>query len=263
MEALAPGAALGLAAVLLSPILVTAGERSARAGCQTNLRALGAAIRMYIEDYDQTVPLARSVEIDLWPLVPGGRGRSPFVLTGGAALVGSRFGECPPLHRPGLWPLHLVLDSYVADPRVWHDPCDTGDLASHSPPRNTGPLAGRCPTAFATYGSSYQYNQSLLWAAPPAARRAGAVALSRGDLRPVRRDELRRAAEVPLLFDGEGFWHGTARGNDEPDPYLAAAAARSYNVLFADGHARSVPAPRLLNQAPQRPPGLLYQDVRR
>src|SRR5438552_7401604 len=64
--------ALALFGALLFPVLVTAGERSPQASCQSNLREIGAALMMYMEDYDGTAPLARSVEIDSEPLVREG-----------------------------------------------------------------------------------------------------------------------------------------------------------------------------------------------
>src|ERR1051326_630178 len=130
---IAVAAALSLFGALLFPVLVTAGERSPRASCQSNLREIGAALMMYMDDYDGTVPLARSVEIDSEPLVrEGSLIGSPFVLTGGPALLSPALGGCPPPARPGLWPLHLVLESYVSRPNVWRDPEDTGDLTMAS-----------------------------------------------------------------------------------------------------------------------------------
>src|SRR5204863_299354 len=95
----------------------------------------------------------------------------------------------------------------------------------------------------------------------PARDRRGGDDVS-GRLHPVRSDQLAHPAEVPLVFDGEGYWHGrlAAGRSSDPDPYLAATAARGYNVVFADGRVRFVPAAELLNHSPGRPPGLLYRD---
>src|SRR5436309_5353079 len=143
-------AALALFGALLFPVLVTAGERSPQASCQSNLREIGAALMMYMEDYDGTGPLARSVEIDAEPLVrEGGPAESPFILTGGPALLSPALGDCPPQGRPGLWPLHLVLESYVSRRSVWRDPEDTGDLTVGSRP--AGKPTSAASTAFARY----------------------------------------------------------------------------------------------------------------
>jgi prepilin-type processing-associated H-X9-DG protein len=251
---LALAAGLALAGALLFPVLVTAGERAPRAGCESNLREIGAAVMMYMDDYDGTVPLARSVEIDARPLVwESRRAESPFLRTGGPALLSPSLGQCPPLGRPGLWPLHVVLEAYVTRPMVWRDPADTGDLVGAGIARAASPASRG---AFAAYGSSYQYHQGLI------GRTAGPTGDMR--LRPVRREELRHPGDVPLVFDGEGFWHGAAtpKPGGHVDPYVAATGARGFNVLFADGRVRFVPAGRLLSRAPGLSPGLLDRDPR-
>lgn len=262
---LALGTILALAAGLLFPVLVTAGEQTLSASCQTNLKEIGAAIRMYMEDYDGAAPLARSVEIDAGPLVrKGAAGESPFVVTGGPALLSPRLGECPPLGRPGLWPLHMVLDCYVSSPGVWRDPEDRGDLCCR-PVEDATTGSPATPTAFERHGSSYQYNQGLVWAATPRADRSSEGAPPSGRLAPVSTTEIVRPAEVPLAFDGQGAWHGAGilSRTDGRDPYLAATAARGYNTVFADGRVRFVAADDLLNRAPGRPLGLLYRDPRK
>lgn len=262
---LALGGILALVAALMFPVLVTAGEQRPLASCQTNLKEIGAAIQMYMEDYDGLAPLARSVEIDAVPIVREGvTGESPFVVTGGPALLSPLLGDCPPLGRPGLWPLHLVLDCYVSRQSVWRDPEDRGDLCCQPGASDaSGSLTSR--TAFARHGSSYQYNQRLVWEAADGRSRATEAAPPTGRLAPVSRSEIARPTEVPLAFDGQGAWHqtGSVSHADGRDPYLAATAGRGYNVVFADGRVRFISAPDLLNRAPGRPVGLLYRDPRK
>jgi len=256
------GASLAAVGALLFPALVTAGERCPRASCQSNLREIGAAVMMYMEDYHGTAPLARSVEIDAEPLAREGRQReSPFIVTGGKALLSPALGHCPPLGRPGLWPLHLVLDSYISRPTVWQDPEDIGDQTISS--ARNGSATAR--TAFAKYGASYQYHQGLVWRVMPHSTAPGSASAGVGRLAPVQREEIGHPSEVPLVFDGEGYWHGSASTGAAPDPepYLAAAAAKGYNVVLADGRACFVSAPRLLNRSQGRPIGLLYRDPRK
>jgi hypothetical protein len=258
------GASLALASALLFPVLVTAGERAPHASCQSNLREIGAAIMMYMEDYDGTAPLARSVEIDAAALVrESGPMESPFVLTGGPELLLSAMGYCPPLDRPGLWPLHLVLDSYTSRPGIWRDPEDRGDIGMRE--GSVGdPLPPSRSTTYTVYGSSYQYNQGLVWRTTAAASGQYSTRGGIGNLSPVRRDEIQRPGEVPFVFDGEGYWHDPSKDHRplEPDPYLSATGARGYNVLFDDGSVRFLPASQLLNRAPGREIGLLYRNPR-
>jgi hypothetical protein len=261
---IALGAGLAFTAALLFPVLVTAREQTPLVSCQANLKEIGTAITMYMEDYDGFAPLARSVEIDARPLVrEGAAGESPFVLTGGLALLSSQLGNCPPLGRPGLWPLHLVLDCYVSRPNVWRDPEDHGD-------QHRGPAAGTASqsgtsTVYARYGSSYQYNQTLVWRMEGTSGGSDERRQPVGQLDPVSCLEIVRPDQVPLAFDGQGTWHGAAlvRHTSESEDSLPGTVSRGYNVVFADGRARFVPSDVLLNRSSSQPTGLLYRDPRR
>ncbi len=106
---------------------------------------------------------------------------------------------------PQLPMLHEILDPYVRSAEVWYCPSDTGyDYLDDS----NIPLDGR-PTAFGRFGTSYFYRTE-----------AAVIGLTT--------TSLNRGAEVSLLMDATGAWHGEDRGR----------GAR-LNVLFGDGHVKS------------------------
>ena len=99
-----------------------------------------------------------------------------------------------------------VLDSYVKTRQLWHCPSDTGfdhqELTGH-------PLDAR-PSCFAAFKMSYMYRTELT-------------------LLNLSQERLARPAEINVLSDGDGGWHGSIFGN-----------ARRNTVVFADGHAKNV-----------------------
>ena len=101
---------------------------------------------------------------------------------------------------------HEVLDPYIKSRELWHCPADGG----YDELEDQGlPLPGR-PTAFEAFGSSYHYRTELTFSG---------LTLSR----------LTDPVGVNVFFDSWGAWHG-----------MAAFGARRWNMLYADGHTRSV-----------------------
>lgn len=102
-----------------------------------------------------------------------------------------------------------VMAPYVKENRMWQCPGDVGfDICD-----TTGlPLPAR-PTSFQKYGMSYFYRTELM-------------------LREKAPEDLAHTSQTHVLFDAAGAWHGATITN--------MGQGRRYNVLFADGHVKSL-----------------------
>jgi general secretion pathway protein G len=99
-----------------------------------------------------------------------------------------------------------ALASYVVHPSVWECPSDVGFKQL-----DTGWPLVAAPSSFAAFGSSFLYRTGVAFAG-------------------VTVGGLSQPADTNLLLDGHGSWHGRADTD----------AGGRWNVLFADGHVKSV-----------------------
>lgn len=107
---------------------------------------------------------------------------------------------------PRIGLLHEVLQPYVHSPQLFACPSDIGFTVLDS----QDVLQDTFPSSFERYGTSYYYRTEI------AAEHAGEMTFG-------------RPAEVNVLSDGVGHWHGT----------LVPITPR-YNTLFADGHVKNL-----------------------
>ncbi|MCC6444511.1 MAG: prepilin-type N-terminal cleavage/methylation domain-containing protein [Armatimonadetes bacterium] len=255
VEMLVVVAVIVLLSAILVPTFTQTIEKSMETSCQSNLKQIATAIMMYAQDYDETLPLAVGAPIDSSPACGGCKAFSPFRMTGGGQLL-QWFQACgwSPGSIPGSvnqnfpW-LHTVLAPYIKGPEVWEDPGDKGDDALWN--------QGIAAHSYNMYGSSYQFNNGLVWDwTNPLATQPSVMSLS----------NLRDPSQTPAAFDGEGFWHRSRNDSNASDPYLQGNTSDHYNVVFCDGHAKAVPADTLLllgdlggNPVPR---GMLYVSPR-
>ncbi|RYG47130.1 type II secretion system protein [bacterium] len=114
-----------------------------------------------------------------------------------------------------------VLQPYTKSQELFHCPADTGTevLDNHFPD------AFRTnPSMFKSYGSSYFFRTEIAFKA-------------------FSQTNFRLPANVNVLFDGAGHWHGDGRGlrpDDDADTYFSLLGGYRYNTLFGDFHARSL-----------------------
>jgi prepilin-type N-terminal cleavage/methylation domain-containing protein len=208
IELLVVVAIIVILAGILFPAFAAARRAAYSAACLSNLKQIGLANSMYIQDYDEAFPVACN-QIDR-------------VL--GKAQLTNPIGQPPlqqPFEPPYLW---TVLTPYVKNAALWRCPADQG----FSVPGTTVSFK---PNAYALTGSSYNYNTDLAWfrtsslAADPNERI--------GYWAPLTLASIQKAGETWISAEPTGAWHNSIRGASTHDTY-------HYNHVFVDGHARSL-----------------------
>lgn len=182
-------AIVSLLAALLFPAFQTARGMARQAACVSNLRQIGMGFAMYQQNYDSRYPIAVD-PVDRF-LQARWRQKQP------------EFGN----EVPKLPLVSQVLEPY-AKASLFQCPADAGfEYPDNSFSR---PKMDAFPTCWEKFGMSYFYRTEL-------------SAFKRADF------SIERPAEINVLQDPVGFWHGR----------ITPIEPR-YNVLFADGHAKNL-----------------------
>lgn len=219
IELLVVIAIISLLAAIIFPAFASARGKARQVACLSNMRQLGMAVAMYSQDADDLYPYA----ID-----PSDRYSQPWIWQVAPQEQRDQVSRMKLLNpdsnvadEPG------VLTPYVKSNDIWRCPSDTGYTNLDNAP---GSAMQAQPTSYQAYGSSYLMRTEVvierrLYSAissyslfkPP---------YSNSPLDPSPPCTEHDAAEVNLLMDAAGAWHGG---------YLESQ--KRYNVLMADGHA--------------------------
>jgi hypothetical protein len=200
-------AIIGMAlCVILFPLLVRAKSRLGDSSCAANLRQIGHAISLYSADHDERFPAGV---------------------------------DASDKHLPGLWDaqpklaakvkklplLQVPLSAYASSPDIFHCPQDSGGMVMENTFGQSGLTTFiTAPSMYANYGSSYLFRTEIMFRS-----------LSQKGYWP--------PANVAMLFDGYGHWHGgTQPLRDTMDFRQGNSLVNTYryNVLYGDNHIRSL-----------------------
>lgn len=200
VEMLVVIAVIGIVAAILFPVFAQARRRGQQTACLSNLRQLGQAAFLYMQDSDDVFPLggdASDVDTNAWEFSQGGK----------------------------YWPiarnLRLMPDvvaAQVKDKRLWECP---GDNGFNEGGRHENLPLDASPTCFDAFGMSYLYvtllgmDQQTLTSVRAWSQKS-----------PYSEHE---PADIPLFYDQVGHWHGGSE-----------YAAGRLNMIMIDGHAISV-----------------------
>lgn len=113
-----------------------------------------------------------------------------------------------------------ALELYTKNKETFHCPSDTG---TRSIDTSVGIPFFTSPSLFATYGMSYFFRTEIAF-------------------RSLSGTAFQSPADVNVMFDGAGHWHGAARQvelGDDSNTAQALFAQYRYNVLFGDMHVKS------------------------
>jgi prepilin-type N-terminal cleavage/methylation domain-containing protein/prepilin-type processing-associated H-X9-DG protein len=207
IELLVVIAIIAILAAILFPVFAQAREKARSAGCLNNLKQVGIALQMYVQDYDEHMPNACA-----W---------------GKAWLHGPAAKECPPLVAAG-GPAYIqeFLAPYVKNEGVWYCPSVGREHALDvSNPKQVKTMGQN--------GTSYIWNhitQDVPYGPLKGKKgvRVSGLALA----------AIPRPAEAPVMWDMP-YWNqlklpGCAQG----DPRYQTPHAGGVHVVYADTHAK-------------------------
>ncbi len=188
---------IALLTAILLPVFFSVRGKARQTACVSNLRQIGLAISLYAQDSDDLYPAGTD---------PSDVDTNPNIWASTAYY--SQVQTMPPLVD--------ILAPYIRNQELWHCPSDSGytDLDISAYHGATIPLDAT-PTSFIKYHTSYLYRTEI-----------ALLHTTYGSL--VAYDTANTAhegAEVNVLMDGNGSWHGG---------FLVSQ--KRYNELMGDEH---------------------------
>jgi len=211
IELLVVIAIIAILAAILFPVFARARENARKSTCQSNLKQMGTANSMYLQDYDQVLPR--------W-------------LVGSPAKTGRIYTDY------FYW--YELLVPYMKNDGVWRCPSDSTPYVSTAPP----PADQRL---YVSYGMNCAHDQTLgnLGRRP---FNSGAGALGHADSAiqdpagTILCTDSESIGAMPYNYNDSSF---TSNGTYNADMVRDAARNRhnnTVNVLFYDGHVKAMPA---------------------
>lgn len=197
IELLIAVAIVALLVAVLFPVFAKVRARGQQTVCLSNLHQLSLGILQYAQDYDDHYPYGG----DPTDLATNSWRNSRYAVAIQEMKAQDRY-------------LPNVMSGYVKDRELWHCPADTGfDLGGMA---EDVPIDAH-PTCFQAFGMSYAYTTLL---ALQDQTITGVQAWSHEP--PYSEHD---PAEIPMLSDAVGFWHGGMEPADE-----------RRNLVMLDGH---------------------------
>lgn len=235
IELLVVIAIIAILAAILFPVFARARESARKTSCLSNMRQLGTASKMYIQDYDEAYPDSRVTWLNGLPGTPApgdGNGLGPGYY--GADHI------CKYAHRryandgKQLGGIGLVYNPYIKNIQIFRCPSDPGNRGwaeACGVPSSPGAAAVTPGDHFSSY---YQRHAHDAYASIQNTS--------------VKDSVIQSQAQVAVFIE-EG-WHG---GHARPylwDTTKAGDEVRFVNATFYDGHAKRLGIPYVLPTGP-------------
>lgn len=200
IELLVVVAIISLLTAILLPVFFSVRGRARQTVCISNLRQIGMAVSLYADDSDDLYPSGKD---------PSDEYANPDIWTG--SPYQTQVHQMPFLTD--------ILAPYTRSVDLWHCPADSGytglDISTYA---GGFPIPiDATPTAFTKYKTSYLYRTEIALLHTPYG------SLAAYDPTPPYAEH--EGAEINVLMDGNGSWHGG---------YLVSQ--KRYNELMGDGH---------------------------
>ncbi len=223
IELLVVIAIIAILAAILFPVFSQAREKARETVCISNARQIGLQVRMYVSDYDDTMPIFYA------------------------------YNSQPPAGSPGHKGIELLILPYGRSTELFRCPNDLGGPAVADPDYG---CPGRA-SYHACYGSSYRFSKgSFSVVAGESSQNNEVYAFSR----PVTDAEFVLPAETRMMRD-EMFPFFTEAKYGYVPGYFRQWHARGGSVIFVDGHARFTVAPGAFDAQVVCPGGQRSGDI--
>ena len=207
IELLVVIAIISILAAILAPVFAQARESARTSVCTSNVRQIGLAISMYVQDYDQTFPIFYAYNTQ----TPDG--------------LSARAGE--PLHKG----TELLLQPYIKSQPIFKCPNDFGS------PFITDTVYG-CPglsSYIACYGSSYRFNHGSFSTISNESSQNNSVYLNTSIVSDASFD---RVSDTRIMRDEMMPWFGKDSKYGYIDGYFKSWHPWGGGTVFADGHSK-------------------------
>jgi prepilin-type N-terminal cleavage/methylation domain-containing protein len=227
IELLVVIAIIAILASMLLPSLSKGKERARMTQCLNNLRQMGVAVKLYVDDHRGKFPLTYAIEPDT------GEYKNARPALGGNDPAPERLPCVPTAKARSLY-------NYMKPSEVYHCPVDKGQILYECPP-----CAALKPSNWEAFGCSYHYNAGRLgfvvgggFRQKPEDEWEGLAGKDEGWVPSPTRYILLHEPPARIYGCGEAWWHQWhfLRGySDLADPQTARQQFIS-PIAFVDGH---------------------------
>jgi prepilin-type N-terminal cleavage/methylation domain-containing protein/prepilin-type processing-associated H-X9-DG protein len=222
IELLVVIAIIAILAAILFPVFAQARDKARQATCVSNLKQIGVALGMYVQDYDERLPNSCS-HGRAWTAAVGAGGG----LTGPCRQVGitastPRNSYLSPQQSPA-WYAQELLYPYSKNEQIWFCPSVGKDRFFNGD--------RKWPT-YGYNGTTYIWNHQ----ASPGSGTANEFSKRPGvQISGMAMAAIPRPAQAPAMWDMP-YWHPVAEPCTSWD--LQPAHAKGLNILYADTHVK-------------------------
>ena len=237
IELLVVIAIIAVIAAILFPVFAQAREKARETTCLSNTRQIGMAVRMYVQDYDETFPIFYA------------------------------YNTLPPAGEPGYKGVETLILPYTKNKNLFKCPNDGGGPY----PQNYDRAAGGCKDApgkngsyAACYGTSYRFTSGTFSIVAGESSQNNDTTQFTQD-RIVTDAAFEYPAETRIMRDEMLPWFsgsqdpGGATWGYYPD-YYRDWHSRGGGFVFADGHAKFVVSTGQFRRLRLTPDGRTFDD---
>ena len=207
IELLVVIAIIAILAAILFPVFAQAREQARQTVCISNIRQIGTAVGMYVQDYDQTFPI--------------------FYAYNTKAPDGSRAWAGDPLHKG----VEVLLFPYTKSKDLLRCPDDNGGPSLPDPDYGCPGLS----TYHACYGSSYRFNHCSFTTIANESTQNNFYSYPDSI---VTDASFSFPSETRLMRDEMLPWFGTQEKYGYLPNYFQRWHTRGGGIVFADGHSK-------------------------